>query len=168
MSISSVGLSPVLQWLQSYLSGAGASTGNQSSCGCQPSADTTSISKEAAQLNASQSSQATDPAQASGVNGPQGHPRHRHHGGGQDGHSFVDRLAQSIVSDLQQATGTDASTSSGSPTPGSASASATGGSFIDKLASEIANDLLAKYQQAAANGSSSSQTSSSSQVNTVA
>ena len=72
MSVSSVGSSPVLQWLQSYLSGVGASTRNQSSCGCQQPADRTSISKAAAQWNASQPSQAIDPAQTSGVNGVRG------------------------------------------------------------------------------------------------
>ena len=50
MSISSVGSSPVLQWLQRYLSGAGASTGDQSCSGCQPSGDKASISNEAIQF----------------------------------------------------------------------------------------------------------------------
>lgn len=148
MSVSGVGSSPVLRWLQNYLSSAGSATGSPSSCGGPSSSnDTTSISQQAVQLNADQAPQATDPSQTSGLYGPQGHPHH-HHGGGQGGGSFMDQLAQSIVTDLQKATGSGASAGSGSSTTGSASSSTTSGSFVAKLASEIANDVLAQYQQA--------------------
>lgn len=168
MSISSVGSSPVLQWLQSYLSGAGSSKGSASSCGCQPSGDTASISQEAAQLNANQVSQVSDSSQPSGAVGTQGRHHHHHHRGEQDGGSFVDRLAESILSDLQQATENGGSPEAGSATPASVSSSATGDSFIDKLAQSIANDLLSKYQQATGASVSSSQPSATSQVNVIA
>jgi hypothetical protein len=166
MSVSGIGTSSVLQWFQNYLTSAGSATGSQSSCGCQPSGDTTSISQQAVQLNASQASQPTDPAQTPGISGTQKHHHHRHHhGGGQDGHSFVDQLAQSIVSDLQNATGAGATSGAAAP---SAQAGATGGSFIDKLASEITNDLLATYQQAGGSTGTPSQSGSVNQVNTIA
>lgn len=168
MSVSGVGSSPVLQWLQNYVSSAGSATGSQSSCGCQPVNDTTSISQEAVQLNANQASQASDPSQASGVNGSQGHRHHHrhHHGGGQGGNSFVDQLAQSIVTDLQNATGSGVASGSGS-SDATAQASANGGSFIDNLASAIANDLLAKYQQASGSAGTSSPSSTVNQVNAI-
>ncbi len=172
MSITSVASSPALQWVQNYLSAAGASTGKQSSCGCQPSGDTTSISPEAAQLNASQTSQSADQSQTSGVSRSQGHHRHHHHqGGGQGGSSFVDQLAQSIVTDLQQATGSGATAGSGTSSTAAATSSTTsaaGGSFIDKLASSIANDLLTAYQQATGSSATSSSANTTSQVSSVA
>lgn len=156
MSVSGVGSSPALQWLQDSLtSRAGSAAGGQSSCGAQSSPDTTSISQQALQLNAAQASQTVDPSQASGVAGAQGHHHHHHrHGGGQGaggqgGNSFVDQLAQSIVTDLQKATGSDTASGSAATT---AQAGGNGGSFIDKLASAIANDLLAKYQASGSNG----------------
>src|SRR5574340_299057 len=100
MSVSCIGSSSVLQWLQTYLSSAGSATGSQSSCGCQSSSDTTSISQEAAQLNATQASQATDPSQTSGVNGSQGHHRH-HHQIGRDGNS-LDRKSTRLNSSHQK------------------------------------------------------------------
>lgn len=168
MSVSGVGSSPVLQWLQSYLSKAGPATGSQSCCGCQSSSDTTSISQEAVQLNASQASQTPDLSQASGVNGAQGHHgHHHHHDGGQGGSSFIDQLAQSIIADLQSATGSGATSGAGS-SDATAQASTNGGSFLDKLASKIAEDLLAKYQQAGGPAGTSSQSSTGNQVNAIA
>lgn len=167
MSVSGVGSSPALQWLQNYLSSGGSAAGSQSSCGCQSPTDTTSISPQAVQLNASQTLQTSDPSQTAGVNGSQGHHHHRHHGGGQGGNSFVDQLAQSIVTDLQKATGSGAASGSGS-SDATAQAGINGGSFIDKLASQIASDLLAKYQQASGSAGSSSQSSTVNQVNTIA
>ena len=167
MSVAGIGSSPILQWLQTALSSAGSATGSPPSCGCQSSStDTASISQQAVQLNANQTSQAADPSQTSGVYGPQGHHhRHHHRADGHGGGSSIDQLAQSIVTDLQKATGSGASVGSGSSTTGSASTSATGGSFIDKLASEIANDLLAQYQQATG---LTSQSSTTNQVNVTA
>lgn len=168
MSISSVGSSPVLQWLQSYLSsGAGSSKGTPASCGCQPSGDMTSISTEAAQLNASHASQADDPSQAEGATRTPGYRRHHRHGEGGEG-AFMDRLAQSIISDLQQATGTGTPSESGSSTPATTSSSDRGGSFVDKLAQSIANDLLSKYQQTTGGGNSSSSPNATSPVNVIA
>ncbi|MGH7182486.1 MAG: hypothetical protein ACREJN_10965 [Nitrospiraceae bacterium] len=170
MSVAGVESSPILQWLQSTLSSAGSATGSPSSCGCQSSpTDTTSISQQAVQLNANQASQVPDPSQTSGIYGPQGHHHHhRHHGGDQGGGSLMDQLAHSIVTDLQKATGSGASAGSGSSTTGTASSSTTGGSFIDKLANEIANDLLAQYQQATASTAPTSQSSSTNQVTVTA
>ena len=167
MSISSVGASPMLQWLQSYLSGASGTTGKSSSCGCQSSRDTASISQEATQLNASQPSQTLDPSQASGIKSTEGHHRHHHHGGSQDGESFIDQLAHSVMTDLQQATGNGASNPAGASHSASESSSSSGESFVDKLASEIAKDLLSKYQQGTGSNNSSSPATTS-QVNTIA
>ena len=168
MSVSSVGSPPVLQWLQSYISKAGPATGNQSSCGCQPASDTTSISQDAVQLNASQALQTSDPSQTSGINGPQGHHgHHHHHGGGQGGSSFMDQLAQSIIADLQSATGSGATSGAGSSNA-TAQASANSGSFLDKLASKIAGDLLTTYQQASGAAGTSAQSSTGNQVNATA
>lgn len=167
MSVSSVGSSPVFQWLQSYLADAGSSKGNSSSCSCQPAGDTTSISKEAAQLNADQASQALDPSQTESVAGTRGHHHHRRHGEGGEG-SFMDRLAQSIISDLQQATETGTAGDAESSTPATPSSSATGGSFIDKLAQSIANDLLSKYHQDSGAGKPASPANATSQVNVIA
>jgi hypothetical protein len=170
MSVSSVGSSPALQWLQNYLSSSGAATGTQPPCGCQSSRDSSSISQEAVQLNASQVSQATDPSQASAAGGSQGHHHHHHHGGGHGGGSFVDQLAQSLVTDLQQAIGSGDASGPGSltTTTGSAGSTATAGSFIDQLASQISKDLLARYQQASGSSASSSPTSVATQVNAIA
>ena len=164
MSVSGVGSSPVLQWLQSYLSKAGPATGSQSSCGCPSSSDTTSISQQAVQLNASQALQPSDPTQMSGVNGSQGHHHHHHHGGGQGGKSFMDQLGQSIIDDLQKAAGGGVASGSGS-SDATTQASTNGGSFIDQLASKIANDLLAKYQQASGPAGTSSQSGTGNQMN---
>jgi hypothetical protein len=169
MSVAGVASSPILQWLQNALSSAGSAPGSPSSCGCQSSSsDTTSISQQAVQLNATQASQAPDPSQTSGVYGPQGHHHHHHHGGGQGGGSFMDQLAQSIITDLQKATGSGASVGSGSSTTGSTSSSTADGSFVDKLASKIANDLLAQYQQATGSTAPTSQSSTTNQVNVTA
>ena len=170
MSVSGVGSSPLLQWLQNYLSPAGSAANSSSSSasrGCQSTGDTTSISQQAVQLNATQAGQLTDPSQPSDVNGSQGHHHHHHHHGGGQGNgqgngSFIDQLAQSIVTDLQQATASGAS--SESSTAGASGSTSTGGSFIDKLASTIANDLLAQYQQSTGSAS----TPSTRQVNAVA
>lgn len=166
MSVSGVGSSPVLQWLQSYLSGSGPATGSQPSCGCPSSSDTTSISPEAVQLNASQALQVPDPSQTSGVNGSQGH-HHRHHGGGQGERSFVSQFAQSIVTDLQNGTSGGMASGSGSPNA-TAQASTNGDSFLDKLASKIAEDLLTKYQQASGPAGASTLSSTGNQVNATA
>jgi len=172
MSVSGVESSPVLQWLQTYLSRGGSNTASPCSCpstGSQPSGDTASISQQALQLNALQTAQSTDPSQASGTTGAQGHHHrhHHHHGGqgnGQQSGSFIDRLAQSIVTDLQQANGSETSSQSST----SAGSSGNNGSFIDKLASAIANNLLAQYQQSTGSTTSTSPTGPTNQVNAVA
>lgn len=167
MSVSGVGTSPVLQWLQNYLAKAGPATGNQASCGCQPASDTTSISQDAVQLNASQALQTSDPSRTSGVTGPQGHHGHHHHGGGQGGNSFMNQLAQSIITDLQGATGSGATSVAGS-SDATEQASANGGSFLDMLASKIAGNLLTMYQQAGGTAGTSPQSSTGNQVNATA
>jgi hypothetical protein len=114
-----------------------------------------------------QTASPTDASQSLNVNGTQGMHHHHHHGhsgGGSNdlGHgAFIDQSAQSILSDLQQTDETGAS----SPTSSSSAVSGDGVSFIDGLASAIANNLLAKYQQA----TDSSQASSPlTQVNSIA
>ena len=173
MSIAGVGASPGLQWLQNYLSPSGTGSGSQSSCGRQASTDMASISQQAMQLNASQGAQSPDASLTSGVTGTQGQQHHHHHHhhdkSGSGGQSFVDTLAQAIVTDLQQATGSGTPTGSGSSTAEPASSSLSGGSFLDKLASAIANDFLTQYQQTTGSTPpSTAQASPSSQVNTVA
>lgn len=167
MSVSGVGSSPVLQWLQSYLTKAGPATGPQSSCGSKPASDTTSISQEAVQLNASQGSQTPPLSQSLKVNGLQGHYGHHHHGGGQGGRSFTNQLAQSIITDLQNATGNGAPSGRASA-DATAQATTNGSSFIDKLASKISQDLLTKYQQANGSAGTTAQSSMGRQVNTTA
>lgn len=167
MSVSSVGSSSVLQWLQSYLTKAGPATGPQSSCASTPSSDTTSISQEALQLNASQASQTPGLSQNSTVKGLQGHYGHHRHGGGQGGSSFMDQLAQSIITDLQNSAGNGATSGSGS-SDATAQASTNGSSFIDKLASKISQDLLAKYQEASGLTGATAQSGTGSQVNATA
>jgi len=162
MSVSSIDSSPTLQWLQSYLSGSGPATEKPLSCGAQFSSDTTSISQEAVQLNASQTLQAPDPSRASGVNGSQGHHHHHHYGGGQGANSFVQQLGQSIVADLQNATGGGVASGS-EASAATAQTSANGGSFIDKLAGVIASDLVTS-----GSAGSSSQSSKGNQVNATA
>lgn len=155
MSISSINSSPVLQWLQNSLSTAGLTVGNQSSRGSgdsQSASSAISLFQQALQLMTNQTASPTDASQSLNVNGTQGMHHHHHHGhsgGGSNdlGHgSFIDQPAQSILSDLQQTDETGAS----SPTSSS---------------SAIANNLLAKYQQA----TDSSQASSPlTQVNSIA
>ncbi len=170
MSISSINSSTVLQWLQSSLSMAGLTVGNQSSsasCESQSGSNAISPFQQALQMLTSQTAQPTDPQQSLSVNGAQGTHHHHHyrHSGGEGNNqgnaSFIDQLAQSIVSDLQQ---TD-STGTASTTNSSSASSGNGLSFIDGLASAIANDLLAKYQQTT---DSSPAPSPSTQVNAVA
>jgi hypothetical protein len=170
MSISSINSSPVLQWLQNSLSTAGLTVGNQSSRGSgdsQSASSAISLFQQALQVMTNQTASPTDASQSLNVNGTQGQHHHHHHGhsgGGSNdpGHgSFIDQPAQSILSDLQQTDETGAS----SPTSSSSAVSGDGVSFIDGLASAIANNLLAKYQQA----TDSSQASSPlTQVNSIA
>jgi hypothetical protein len=155
MSISSINSSPVLQWLQNSLSTAGLTVGNQSSrgyCDSQSAGSAISLFQQALQVMTNQTELPTDASQSLNVNGTEGQHHHHHHGhsgGGSNdpGHgSFIDQPAQSILSDLQQTDETGAS----SPTSSS---------------SAIANNLLAKYQQA----TDSSQASSPlTQVNSIA
>ncbi|MEO5954577.1 MAG: hypothetical protein ABIR36_02645 [Nitrospiraceae bacterium] len=79
----------------------------------------------------------------------------------------MDQLAQSITDDLQNATGGGAASGSGS-SGATAQASTNGSSFRDKLASKIAEDLLAKYQQAGGPAGTFAQSSKGNQVNATA
>jgi len=118
----------------------------------------------------SQTAQPTDPQQSLNVNGTQGqhHHHHHHHSGGkskdQGNGSFIDQLAQSILSDLQQTddTGASSATSSASAPNGS------GESFIDGLASAIVNNLPAKYHQATDSSQAPLSTSPPTQVSAFA
>jgi len=170
MSISSINSSPVLQWLQNSLSTAGLTVGNQSSrgsCDAQSASNAISLFQQAMQIMTNQTAPPADAAQSLNVNGTQGqhhHHHHRHSGGGSNdlgNGSFIDQLAQSILSNLQQTDETGAS----SPTSSSSAFNGNGVSFSDGLASAIANNLLAKYQQAT---DSSQASSPSTQVNSIA
>jgi hypothetical protein len=79
----------------------------------------------------------------------------------------MDQLAQSIITDLQKATGSGATSGAGS-SDATAQASTNGGSFLDKLASKIAGDLLTTYQQAGGAAGTSAQSSTGNQVNATA
>ncbi len=71
--------------------------------------------------------------------------------------------AAGVVSILQSATGSGVTSGSGS-SDAIAQVSANCGSFIDKLASEIADELLATYQQASGSARTPSQSSTGNQV----
>lgn len=164
MSVSGIGSSHALEWLQGYLSKAGSAAGSQPAATSQPSSDRASISREAMQLNL-QASQASDPLQVSGVKGVQGRP-HRQ-GGGQGGSSFVDQLAQSIMADLKGAAGGRTVSRTSEAT---AQAGANGGSLIDQLASKLAKDLPLRYQPVTVSGfaGTSSRSNMGHQVNRTA
>ena len=149
MSISSINSSPVLQWLQNSLSTAGLTVGNQSSrgsCDAQSASNAISLFQQAMQIMTNQTAPPADAAQSLNVNGTQGQHHHRHHrhsGGGSNdlgNGSFIDQLAQSILSNLQQTDETGAS----SPTSSSSAFNGNGVSFSDGLASAIANNLLSQ------------------------
>lgn len=173
MSISGINSFSTLQWLQSSLSAAGLTVGNQSSaasCGPQSGSDAISLFQQALQVIPNQTATPTDSQQSLSVNGTQGqHHHHHHHSGGerndQGNGAFIDQLAQLIVSDLQQTDGTGTAPTAGSSSASSAS-NGSGGSFIDGLASAIANNL-AHYQQAM-NSSPAPSSSPSPQVNAIA
>ncbi|MBX3235094.1 MAG: hypothetical protein KF814_02990 [Nitrospiraceae bacterium] len=167
MSISGIGSSSMVQWLQSYLSNPKTPGETQAACGCQHSSDSASISQDAIQQNANQALQSLDPSQASGASATQGHHHHRHHhGSGQQEGNFVSQLAQAIATDLQQASGNttsaDASVATGD-TPAQP-VNSTGDSFVTRLADLIAHDLLAQYQQQSQASTSASSTSTGNQV----
>ncbi len=171
MSLSGINSSPMLQWLQQSLSSADLASGTQAasaSCGSSSASDPSSLFQQALQALTSQTASSTDPQPALSVNGTQGqHHHHHHHGGqssGQGDSSFIDQLAQSILGDLQQ---TDSAASSSS-TDSASAPNATGGSFIDGLASAIANDLLTRYQQTTGGNPASSLTNSTNQVSAIA
>ena len=173
MSISNINSSPVLQWLQQSLSMAGLTVGNQSSrtsTDAQSGSNAISSFQQALQMLTSLTAQPTDAQQSLSANGAQAtHHRHHHHYSGGDGHdpgngSFVDQLAQSILSDLQQTDDTGGSSSTSS----SSAPTDSGASFIDGLASAIANNVLAQYHQATDVSQAPSSISSPSQVSAVA
>lgn len=193
MSVSAINSSP-LQPVTSNPSGSvSTKLVNSSTGGALPTSDTISVSPQAVQLNSTSATsldsasalpmstttltapltnnpalQTGDTAQSSNVNQCHRHHHHRHghEGMSQDGASFIDRLAQSIVADLTDAQGTTPATAtSGSPTS-VAPAQASDGSLIDKLASAIAKQLLAQYQ--ISSGPTSGVPSTPSQVKAVA
>ena len=173
MSISNITSSPVLQWLQQSLSTAGLTVGNQSSRASndvQSGSYAISSFQQTLQMLTSLTAQPTDAQQSLSANGAQGtHHRHHHHHSGGEEHdrgngSFIDQLAQSILSDLQQ---TDDTGASSTTSPSSAS-NGSGASFIDGFANAIANNLLAKYHQAIDSGQAPSSASPPSQVSAVA
>lgn len=172
MSISNISSSPILQWFQQSLSTAGLTVGNQSanaSHDAQSGTHTISPFQQALQMLTSQTAQPTDPQQSLSASGAQGqHHHHHHHSGGeskdQGKGSFIDQLAQSIMSDLQQ---TDSPGASSTADPSSAS-NGSGLSFLDGLASAIANNLITKYQQATESSQAPLSTSPPAQVSAVA
>lgn len=163
MSVSNISSTPVFQWLQQSLSATGLTVGNQSfrgSCDSQSASDVGSLFQQTLQMMTNQTAPPTDAPQSLTVNGTQGqhhHHHHRHSGENNDpgNGSFIDQLAQSILSDLQQ--GNEPAASSPSASNGS------GESFIDGFGSAIAN-VLAQYHQA----TDSSQTSNPSLVSSIA
>lgn len=170
MSISSISSSPILQWLQNSLSAAGLSGNSQpagADCGSVSDGASISLFQQALQVITNQTTQPTDAPQSLNVNGTQGH-HHHHHSEEQSNDpgngSFINQLAQSILSDLQQTDEPGASSTTGS------SSAPNGGSvsFIDGLAGAIANNLIAKYQQTTDSSPTPSSTSSPSQVSAVA
>lgn len=171
MSVSAVDSSPLLQWLQNYLSSAGSAGGSPPSSApssTQSTTDTASISQQAVQLNTDPTASVPDPSPLPDLSQLRAHhPHHHHHGGEQDQHpeggSFIDQLAKSIVTNLQQATGSDASSQS-NPSTGSYGNQ---DSFVEKLATAISNDLLAKYQQSTGSASATSSIGETNQVNTI-
>ena len=173
MSISNINSSPVFQWFQQSLSTAGLTVGNQSSSASndtQSGTNTILPFQQALQMLTSQTAQPTDPQQLLNVNGTQGqhHHHHHHHSGGESkdhgNGSFIDQLAQSILSDLQQTDDTGAS----SATSSSSAPNGSGESFIDGLAGAIANNLPAKYHQATDSSQAPLSTSPPTQVSAVA
>lgn len=172
MSISDITPAPVLQWLQNSLSGAGLTVGNPSSSTSgefQPGSDSISPFQQALQMLTNQTAPPTDSPSSLSTNGAQGtHHHHHHHGGGEGNNqgteAFINQLAQSIITDLQQTDGTDTA-----PDPSSSSASSISGmSSIDGLESAIANSLLTQYQQATNSSPTPSSTNSSTPVNAIA
>jgi len=170
MSISSINSSPVLQWLQNSLSTAGLTVGNQpspGSCDSRSAGSVISLFQQALQVMTDQTAPPTDASQSLNVNGTQGqhhHHHHRHSGGGSNdlgNGSFIDQLTQLILRDLQQTDETGAS----SPPSSSGALSSNGVPFIGGLASAIANNLSANYQQAT---DSSQASSPSTRVNSIA
>src|SRR6185312_3174707 len=108
----------------------------------------------------------TDPQQSlSASSAQETHHHHHHHSGGagnnQGDEGFIDQLAQSLVSDLQQADGTGTSLTGDS----SSASDGSGLSFLDGLVSAFANNSLTQYQQTT---DSSHESSSSSQVKAIA
>jgi hypothetical protein len=173
MSISSITSSPVLQWLQQSLSTAGLTVGNQSSrasTDAQSGSDAISSFQQALQMLTSLTAPSTDAQQSLSANGAQGmHHRHHHHYNGGEEHDrgngpFIDQLAQSILSDLQQTDDTGGS----SATSSSSASTDSDASFIDGFASAIANNVLAQYHQATDSSQAPSSISSPSQVSAVA
>jgi hypothetical protein len=162
----------MLQWLQNYLSSAGSAGGSPSSSApssTQSTTDTASISQQAVQLNADSTESVPDPSQLPDLSQLRAHhPHHHHHGGehgqSQEGGSFIDQLAKSIVTNLQQATGSDASSQSNPSTESNGNDD----SFLEKLATAISNDLLAKYQQSTGSESTASSTGDTNQVSAIA
>lgn len=135
ISISEISSSPALQWLQNSLSATGIS-GNPQTAG----ASSGSPFQQALQAITNQTALPTDVSQSLSVNGAQGQHHHHHrYGGGESSNqgngSFMNQLAQSILSDLQQADDTGAS----SATSSSSTSNGSGESFIDGLANAIAN-----------------------------
>lgn len=118
-------------------------------------------------MNASQASQTPVLSQNSKVNGLQGYYGHHHHGGGQGDSSCMHQLDPSIITDLQSATGNGATSGAGS-SDATAQTTSNGSSFIDRLASRMSQDLLAKYQQASGLTGATAQSSMGSQVNATA
>jgi len=144
MSISAIGSSPTIQWIQQLLmSGAQSALPQSRSSSTSATSDSMSISQEAIQLNATQSTQAqgTDQSTIRGA-----HHGHHRHGGGQDGQSPLSQLAQDIVNDLQEAGTNGAATNMGNTLTSGASGT-NGGSFIQQLANQITANLLAAYGQ---------------------
>lgn len=168
MAVSTINSSPILQWLQQSLSATGLSGNSPSShvpCGSASGDAAISVFQKALQMMANQTTQPTDASQALNVYGTQGqhpHHHHRHSTGSNDhgGESFIDQLAQSLPSDLQQVDESGISSPTGSPnTPNGSDTS-----FIDGLASAIANHVFTQYHQA----SDASQTPNPTTVNAIA
>jgi len=162
----------MLQWLQNYLSSAGSAGSCQSastSCDTPSTSDTASISQQAVQMNADPTEQGPDSSQLPDLSTLRAHHSHHHHHDGEQGQSqedgsFIDQLAKSIVTNLQQGTGSDGSSELNTSTDSNENKD----SLVEKLATAISNDLLAKYQQATGSQSTTSSTGDTNQVNAIA